>query len=293
MAGEVVQPTGTSVATSPGAMRAPVANPFDYGSLDTEQADAARSAAQRIKARTAAAILDTGRDLAAIRAMLDHGRFGRWVRAELGMTPRSAQNYLRAAALVDAKSETVSHLPPSTIYEIARSPAAAQARLLDRLANGEIGAGQVRSALRAIARHLRATSTAEPKAADQPQMDGVGTSPTEPSADLAAQLAPIVTTAVHRLGDLAATILEATKAGPSSDDRWSAFCCLLRVALQQRIAEGPRPGLERSWQDMRDTALLSSKITQRQRMFLAMLGDRGEPREEQRAKLNHIVRVTS
>lgn len=266
---------------------------FPYNALAVEHAEAARSAAERIKVRTAAAILDTGRDLSAIKGLLAHGLFERWLRAEFGMTPRTAQNYMRAAALADAKSETVSHLPPSTVYEIARSPAAAQARLLDRLANGEIGAGQVRSALRAIARDLRATSTAEPKAADQPQMDGVGTPPTEPSADLAAQLAPIVTTAVHRLGDLAATILEATKAGPSSDDRWSAFCCLLRVALRQRIVEGPRPGPERSWRDLRDAALLSPKITQRQRIFLATLGDRGEPREEQLLTLHHIAGVAS
>lgn len=73
---------------------------FDYGSLTAEHAEAARSVADRIKARTAAAILDTGRDLIAIKSLLDHGQFERWLRAEFGMTPRMAQNYMRAALLV-------------------------------------------------------------------------------------------------------------------------------------------------------------------------------------------------
>ena len=288
MADEVVQPIGTGVPTSPGAMRAPVAIPFDYGSLNTEQADAARSAARRIRDRTAAAILDTGRDLSAIKALIGHGQFGRWLGAEFGMSIRTAQDYMRAATLHDAKYATVAHLPPTVVLQIARSSAAVQDVVLTRLANGEIGAGQVRSALRAIVRDLRATSTAEPKAADQPRTDGVGTPPTEPNADLAAQLAPIVTTAVHRLGDLAATILEATKAGPSSDDRWDAFCCLLRVALRQTVTPPTPVTPVSTWQDVRDTALLLPMIPPRQRAFLATLGTRGPPTPEQLSKLYHI-----
>ena len=76
---------------------------FDYGALSVGHADAAQAAASRIKQRTAAAILDTGRDLIDVKGLLDHGQFGLWLRAEFGMTGRTAQNYMRAALLAEAR----------------------------------------------------------------------------------------------------------------------------------------------------------------------------------------------
>ena len=264
---------------------------FDYSGLTAEHADAARSAAERIRARTSAAILDTGRDLIGIKTVLDHGQFERWLRAEFGMTPRTAQNYMRAATLVADKSETVSYLPAATVYEIARSPAAVQDQVLAGLASGEISADQVRPALRATVRELRLGDKVGARQAEPPQIQAQGSGDREPSldADVEARLQSIVSDAVTRLGDLAATILDATRAGPDADNHWAAFCRALRVGLEQAVTQ-PAPATPvTAWQNLRDTAFLSPTITQRQRAFLATLGTRGPPTEEQLAKLHHIA----
>lgn len=291
MAGEVVQPVGTGVVTHLGEMRAPVAIPFDYGSLDTEQADAAQSAAQRIKARATAAILDTGRDLAVIKMLLGHGHFGHWLRAEFGMSIRTAQDFMRAAALADEKYATIAHLPASVVLQIARSSAAVQDVVLTRLASDHVSADQVRPVLRAVAKKLRLTSRSWSCAADppQPQKDKAATPPTEPNADLAAQLALIVSDAVTRLAPMASTILAATKSGPDADDGWDAFYRALRLGLEQAVMPPEPTARPVSWQNLRDTALLSPVITRAQQVFLATLGTRGPPTEEQLAKLYHIA----
>lgn len=264
---------------------------FDYGTLAVEQAEDARAAAERIKARTSAAILDTGRDLIEIKGLLDHGQFERWLRAEFGMTPRTGQNYMRAALLVADKSETVSYLPAATVYEIARAPARVQDHVLNRLASGEIGADQVRPVLRAAVRELRPGSKVGPGRAEPSPIQAPGSIDPEPkrAADLAAHLAPIASTVVDRLGDLASTILEATKSGPDADDRWAAFCLALRLGLEQAVTPPAPTARPVSWQDLRDEALLSPAITRSQRVFLATLGTRGPPTPEQLAKLHHIA----
>ena len=291
MAGEVVQPVGTGVVTYLGEMRAPVAISFDYGSLDTEQADAAQSAAQRIKARTTAAILDTGRDLAVIKMLLGHGHFGHWLRAEFGMSIRSAQDFMRAAALADEKYAIVAYLPASVVLQIARSPAAVQDQVLTRLANGEISAEKVRPALRAAVRELRRGRKVGPGRAESPPIQAPGSGDREPSldADVEARLQSIVSDAVTRLGDLAATILDATRAGPDADNHWAAFCRALRAGLEQAVTPPAQAAPVTAWQNLRDTAFLSRTSTPRQRAFLVTLGTRGPPTEEQLSKLHHIA----
>lgn len=75
--------------------------------------------AQRIRARTAAAVIETGRDLLAVKARLDHGDFTAWVTTECGITLRSAQRYMSAAEWTEDKNDTVSLLPPTVIYLLA------------------------------------------------------------------------------------------------------------------------------------------------------------------------------
>src|SRR3954447_12951496 len=91
------------------------ANKFDYGILEMVSADQARSAAERIRRRTWDSYIENGRDLIAIKALLDHGAFGRWLKAEFGMSERTAQNLMNAAELVDGKSAIVSVLPVTAI----------------------------------------------------------------------------------------------------------------------------------------------------------------------------------
>src|ERR1700757_4590854 len=63
---------------------------FDYASLSPELASAARQTAERIRRRRRAAIIETGRDLIAMRKSLPDGQFIPWVNAEFDMTERSA-----------------------------------------------------------------------------------------------------------------------------------------------------------------------------------------------------------
>src|SRR5436309_212642 len=85
----------------------PVQSGFDYGLLPSEVRAEAKSAADQIKTLMHRAIVDVGTALARIKERLPHGQFGKWLSAEFGLTERTAQNYMAAAALV-SECETVS-----------------------------------------------------------------------------------------------------------------------------------------------------------------------------------------
>lgn len=73
---------------------------------------------ERIR-RTTTDIIATGHDLLGVKSKLDHGAFHSWIETEFGINARTAQNYMRAATWAEGKSESVSHLPPSTVYLLA------------------------------------------------------------------------------------------------------------------------------------------------------------------------------
>lgn len=105
--------------------RAEILPPFDYAALTPEQADLARNATAYIDARhkgMASSMLEIGQKLNEVKASLGHGNFTSWLAASFTMTNRTAQHYMQAASAVGSKSETVSYLPVSTVYEIARAP---------------------------------------------------------------------------------------------------------------------------------------------------------------------------
>jgi hypothetical protein len=113
---------------------------FDYSSLTKDIADHARAAAHRIRRqeqKATEAIFEIGRDLLAIKQMLEHGQFIRWVEAECMSAVRTAQNYMRAAQAFDGKYETVSHLAPTTVYALASAPAEARDEIVLKLEAGE------------------------------------------------------------------------------------------------------------------------------------------------------------
>ena len=90
--------------------------------LSPAQAALAERAAARIRdyQRTSTAeMLEVGKLLNEVKVALPHGAFGRWLESEVGWTQRTAQNYMRAAEVFAGKSETVSHLPPNTLYKLA------------------------------------------------------------------------------------------------------------------------------------------------------------------------------
>src|SRR5262245_17816765 len=94
---------------------------FDYSRLAPELVADLRQHAARIRERTritTATIIEIGKELLAAKQHLAHGQFKDWINAECGCTVRTAQNYLRAAKLAEAKGETVSLLPPRIVYQL-------------------------------------------------------------------------------------------------------------------------------------------------------------------------------
>ena len=93
---------------------------FDYGPLPQEKVGALRACCARIRTqimKTVAPIIAIGRELIAAKKILRHGAFGDWVESECGFTMRTAQNYMKASRL-SSKYESVSHLPPATLYRM-------------------------------------------------------------------------------------------------------------------------------------------------------------------------------
>ncbi|KZB99364.1 hypothetical protein AU375_04440 [Methylobacterium radiotolerans] len=112
---------------------------FDYSQLDDAAANQAKAAVDRYRERQKAYVIDTGRDLLAIKSRLEHGLFLEWVQAEMGMTPRSAQRAMSAAEVLGSKSDTVSYLPPTVLYELSApsTPEPVRAAVLRRIEAGE------------------------------------------------------------------------------------------------------------------------------------------------------------
>jgi hypothetical protein len=121
-----VETSGGRVAAPPVTIPHPAGASFDYSTLDRELANEARAAAGRIRERLRTATYETGRDLIAIKDKMPHGTFGSWVAAEFGISDHTAQNYMNAARFMEGKSETVSLLPPTALYALARPTASAE-----------------------------------------------------------------------------------------------------------------------------------------------------------------------
>jgi len=87
---------------------------FDYSGLTANASELAKRAAAKIQQhqrRTSLEIIEIGTDLIKVKGALEHGHFIAWLEAEFGWTDRTARNYMRAALVFGAKSETVSVLP--------------------------------------------------------------------------------------------------------------------------------------------------------------------------------------
>jgi len=111
---------------------------FDYTLLSHGAARVVRDVADRIRSRLTTNLIKTGRDLRLVRKKLKHGQFGAWLRAEFGLTTRTAQRYMRAARLAD-KSDTVSLLAPTALYALSAetTPKQAREKVIERLNAGE------------------------------------------------------------------------------------------------------------------------------------------------------------
>lgn len=115
---------------------------FTYAALEPALADRLRGQAERIRQRIAGqteSMIETGRDLAAVKASTEHGTFIAWVEAECGIHPRMAQMYMRAAEWAEANTKLISHLQPTAVLKLSgkSTPADVVATVTERIENGE------------------------------------------------------------------------------------------------------------------------------------------------------------
>ncbi|MDG4602615.1 MAG: hypothetical protein P9C55_07620 [Defluviicoccus sp.] len=97
----------------------PAAGVFDYAALPAECAAEVRTVAERIRTRTALAIIENGRDLIRVREMPEMRRqFGAWCVTEFGMSRQTAYRMIQVAENLGDLShyETIS---PTVLYAIA------------------------------------------------------------------------------------------------------------------------------------------------------------------------------
>ena len=147
--------------------------------------------ADRITARmrrTAADIVATGRDLIAVKAQLKHGEFLAWIEAKLGMSDRAARNYMRVASWADGKPESVSDLPPTTLYLLAApsTPASIRQEVEDRLLSGRsINPREIEQRVREARGQKRARNVRSKESGARPEHDSEFQTPaaTEPTIE--------------------------------------------------------------------------------------------------------------
>jgi len=111
-----------ALALIPKAEAAPASPPAPRADLPPGLAAELGGIADLIKGlhrRVTGDVIEIGRLLNIVKAKLDHGQFGAFLSETLRIEPRTAQNYMRAASFAEGKGETVSLLPPSTIYLLA------------------------------------------------------------------------------------------------------------------------------------------------------------------------------
>lgn len=113
---------------------------FDYSTLPEAIAIEARGASERIRMRlrrTAEDIVETGRELAAMKEKLPHGQFLPWIEAEFEMSERTAHNFMAVSKRF--KSATVADFSPKVLYALAApsTPEAVVEKAIEKASAGE------------------------------------------------------------------------------------------------------------------------------------------------------------
>ena len=114
---------------------------------------------------TTSAIIETGRDLLAVKQSLEYGQFCVWIPTECGFSTRTAQRYMSAAEFAESKNDTVSLLSPTCLYLLAAksTPTSVVTEVISRIESGEnvldddikMILGEARSARREITAKAR------------------------------------------------------------------------------------------------------------------------------------------
>lgn len=148
---------------------------FDYAGLPVADQVAVQSAAVRIRdrmKRTVEDIIAIGQDLIAVKDRLGHGRFLPWIEAEFGMTDRAARNLMNVALTYGGKSEIISDLSLTVLYELAApsTPEPVRQAVEAKAEAGEaVSVAEVQRLKREAAEAAQRANTAEAEAERQRQ----------------------------------------------------------------------------------------------------------------------------
>mgnify|MGYP003643461056 CR=1 FL=1 len=112
---------------------------FNYAGLPASAAKEAEAAAKRIRHRLNAHSIEIGKELLAIKKVLKHGKFGKWLEFHFGWKERTAQNYMNSATAFGSTPQVIDILPPSTVYKLAAksTPDAIRQSVIDEIKRGE------------------------------------------------------------------------------------------------------------------------------------------------------------
>ncbi len=136
---------------------------FDYSMLEARLSGQVRAAAHRIREslqRTLTGLIEVGGELRAVKAVLGHGQFGQWLRAEFGWTDRTARNLMAVSMRFGAKTEMISEMriDPTAAYLLAAPSAPEEARET-ALRRAEAGERITASAAREILARVRKSTS--------------------------------------------------------------------------------------------------------------------------------------
>ena len=109
---------------------------YDYSLVPEDQRDQVQDAAVDIVQHGRKAqenLIEVGKRLIQVKALLDHGQFGDWCQTEFAMSERTVQNMMNVARAFDGKSEKIALLGDSTLYMLAAPsvPEAARVQVIE------------------------------------------------------------------------------------------------------------------------------------------------------------------
>jgi Protein of unknown function (DUF3102) len=112
---------------------------FDYSAIPPDVATDAREVAERVRERHRASIVETGRDLIAVKERLGHGHFIDWIEAEFGWSRFTADRFMNVAREFGDACCTVQHLPATILYQLAApsTPGPLREEIVRRIEGGE------------------------------------------------------------------------------------------------------------------------------------------------------------
>lgn len=118
--------------------------PFSYSEVEHGLAESLRKFALDIRGRHAGIaneMVQIGKALSAAKEGADHGTFLSWLISEVGMQPRVAQMYMRAAEWAEAapNAKLISHLQPTAVLKLSAksTPPVIVEAVAEKVAAGE------------------------------------------------------------------------------------------------------------------------------------------------------------